>query len=90
MVELHRHAREIKKEAITVMKATILLCAAALCAGCVHDNHDSRGVPPRQSGFESRERMDGELPYRTGPGLNDTDRRIPQRSGPGGLGKGEY
>jgi hypothetical protein len=72
------------------MKATILLCAAALFAGCAHDNYDSRGMAPRQSSFESSERADSELPYRTGPGLNDTDRKIPSRSGPGGLGKGEY
>lgn len=72
------------------MKATILLSAAVILAGCAYDDYDSRGAAPRQNGFESRERMDSELPYRTGPGLNNTDREIPARSGPGGLGKPEY
>lgn len=72
------------------MKATILLCATTLCAGCAYDDYDSRGGAPRQSEYETRERMDSELPYRTGPGLNDTDRRIPRRSGASGLGRPEF
>lgn len=72
------------------MKMIILLCAGAFLAGCTHNDYDSRGMAPRQSSFESGERMDSELPYRTGPGLNDTDRQIPARSGPGGLGKSEF
>jgi hypothetical protein len=71
------------------MRAMILLCAAALFAGCAHNDYDSRGMAPRQSGFESGTHFDSELPYRTGPGLNRTDRQIPARSGPGGLGKPE-
>ena len=72
------------------MKTTILLCAASLFAGCAHNDYDSRGMAPRQSRFQSGERMDSEVPYRTGPGLNSTDREIPARSGPSGLGKAEY
>ena len=73
------------------MKKAILFCAAAaFFAGCVNNDYDSRGMAPRPSGFESSERVDPELPYRTDPGLNSTDRQIPARNGPGGFGKSEY
>jgi len=72
------------------MKAMILFCAAAFLTGCAHNDYDSRGMAPRQSGFESGTHFDSELPYRAGPGLNGTDRQIPSRSGPGGLGKSDY
>ena len=69
------------------MKTIIVLCAASLLTGCATRDYSSRGMAPRRSGFETGERMDPELPYRTGPGLNSTDREVPPRSGPGGLGR---
>jgi hypothetical protein len=63
----------------------ILLCALAFLVGCAHHDYN-RGASPRQSSFESGSRIDPGLPYRTGPGLPSTDREIPARSGPGGLG----
>jgi hypothetical protein len=69
---------------------TILLAvgAAALFAGCTTWDEDYRGRPATEAGIESGSDMNtmGEdLPYRTGPGLRNTDREVPVRRGPGQL-----
>ena len=68
------------------MKATILLCAAALVSGCAHYETDTgTGSPAAHSEFEKGSRFQDEMRERdTTP--RKTDRQVPTRSGPGGLG----
>jgi hypothetical protein len=61
------------------MKTMILLCAAAIFAGCAHQDEDNRGRPANRMGFETGTHADPELPYRMGPGQNRTDRDMPTR-----------
>jgi hypothetical protein len=71
------------------MKTMICICGIALVAGCAHDPDEYyRGSAASQTGFETGPRMDEDA-YRSDSSPRSTDRQMPRRSGPGGLGHAE-